>query len=129
MHQSFEVTKKQTVWYIAAPSHTKIGGKHMIKIINGKKYNTETAKEIASWNNGCSYTDFNFVEETLYKKKTGEFFIHGHGGAMSCYCESCSGGWRAGDEIKPITINEAKKWLEEYSDADTYIAVFGDVEE
>ncbi len=48
---------------------------------------------------------------------------------MSCYCESCSGGWCAGDEIKPITINEAKKWLEEYSDADTYIAVFGDVEE
>lgn len=101
----------------------------MLKIINGKKYNTETAKEIASWNNGCSYTDFNFVEETLYKKKTGEFFIHGQGGAMSCYCESCSGGWCAGDEIKPITINEAKKWLEEYSDADTYIAVFGDVEE
>lgn len=53
----------------------------MKKIIDGKMYNTETAKECGTWDN-CEY-GFNRVEETLYRKKTGEFFIHGEGGANS----------------------------------------------
>ena len=47
----------------------------MKKIINGKMYNTETAKEIGSWNNGRYRSDFYYVGETLYKKKTGELFV------------------------------------------------------
>ena len=33
----------------------------MKKIINGKMYNTETAKEIGSWNNGRYRSDFYYV--------------------------------------------------------------------
>ena len=45
----------------------------MKKIINGRKYDTETAKEIGYWSNGYPCSDFNHCEETLYLKKTGEY--------------------------------------------------------
>lgn len=48
---------------------------------------------------------------------------------MSPYREGCTGGYCAGSSIRPLTTEEAKEWLEEYADADTYITVFGDVEE
>lgn len=56
----------------------------MKKIINKKSYDTETAKVV------CSYSyifsgDFQRVTETLYRKKTGEFFLHGVGGPASKY--------------------------------------------
>lgn len=41
----------------------------MKKIIDGKMYNTETATEIHHFNNGLPYSDFNYLEESLYKKK------------------------------------------------------------
>lgn len=45
----------------------------MKSIINGKMYNTETATEVATYRNGRSYSDFLYVEETLYRKKQGNF--------------------------------------------------------
>lgn len=63
----------------------------MKKIINGKKYDTETAKEVAckAW---YYYGDLNFVIEKLYKKKTGEFFLYAAGGAtvLHTYLLACS---------------------------------------
>ncbi len=48
----------------------------MKKIINGKRYDTETAKLIGS--DGYSNpSDFNYWSEDLYQKKTGEFFLYG----------------------------------------------------
>ena len=41
----------------------------MKKIINGKKYDTETAKEVGYWNNGYPCSDFNHCEETLRKQE------------------------------------------------------------
>ena len=51
----------------------------MKKIINGRLYNTESAKKVGYYNNGRIYNDFSFFEETLYRKRTGEFFLHGEG--------------------------------------------------
>lgn len=102
----------------------------MKKIINGKMYNTETAKEIAYYSNGRSYSDFSYVEETLYRKKTGEFFLYGSGGAMSRYSVSYGQNtWSGNEAIIPLTEAKAKVWMERYADADTYIEVFGEVEE
>ena len=102
----------------------------MKKIINGKLYDTATAKAVANWWNGYSMRDFNFCEETLYKKKTGEFFLHGNGGALSPYTKSCGQNcWSGAEEIIPMTIDEAKEWAEEHIDADEYIEIFGEVEE
>lgn len=101
----------------------------MKKIINDKKYDTETAECVDSWQ--YSYpNDFHYVREELYQKKNGEFFLYGEGGAASCYAESVTQNERCGGEaIKPLSDDAAKEWLEQHSDADTYEKLFGPVPE
>lgn len=101
----------------------------MKKIINGKKYDTATATEIAAWDNGCLRSDFSYCEESLYRKRTGEFFIHGRGGAMTKYSERCGNSWCDGEAIIPLSIAEAKAWMEDHCDVYTYEGTFGEVEE
>lgn len=102
----------------------------MKQIINGKKYNTETAKEMGCWSNNYSYGDFNYCEESLYRKKTGEYFLYGVGGAMSKYSQSCGQNtWSGGSEIMPMTESEARDWAEKHLTADEYEEIFGKVEE
>ena len=102
----------------------------MKKIINGKMYNTETAKKIAYSSNGLPLGDFNRLDETLYQKNTNEFFLYGSGGANTQYSESCGeNSWSGGNGIIPLSIAQAKDWIENHCPADTYIKTFGDVEE
>lgn len=100
----------------------------MKKIIHGKLYNLATAKEIAYVTNddyGLAYW-----AETLYQKRTGEFFLYGEGGPMSCYARAVGQNqWTGGEEIIPLTEAEAKEWAERHLDADDYIDIFGEVEE
>ena len=101
----------------------------MKKIIDGKRYDTSTAKAV-----GCdSYSnrrDFHFWEETLYQKRTGEFFLHGEGGAASKYAEACGQNeWCGGEMLIPLTFKAARDWAEEHLSADDYEAVFGKVAE
>lgn len=103
--------------------------KAMKKIINGKRYDTEKAKLIG-WDLFSNRRDFNFWQETLYQKRTGEFFLHGEGGAASKYAESAGQNeWTGGSKLIPLSFEKAKKWAEEHLDADTYEAVFGEIEE
>lgn len=102
----------------------------MKKIINGKMYNTETAKKVGEWWNGYSTRDFHYCEETLYQKKTGEFFLYGEGGALSPYTKSCGQNcWSGAEEIIPMRESEAREWAEEKLSADTYIEIFEEVAE
>ncbi|WP_314944901.1 hypothetical protein [Olsenella uli] len=101
----------------------------MRKIINGKAYDTETAHEVGGWGRG-SYGDFDSVEETLYRKKTGEYFIYGHGGARTRYAKTDElGDWTGGSEIIPVSLDRARKWAEGHLDADEYETEFGPVSE
>ena len=101
----------------------------MKKIINGKKYNTETAREMGSYWNGCGRGDFNFYAETLYKKKTGEFFIHVDGGANTSAAVHAYGAWYGGEKIIPVSAEKAKKWGEKYLSVDEYEKIWGIVAE
>lgn len=101
----------------------------MKKIINGKLYNTETAKKIAEYSNGYGCADFYYVCETLYQKKTGEYFLYGVGGALSMYRESAGNNYVGGEEIIPYTEEEAQQWAVENLEADEYMELFGEVEE
>lgn len=96
----------------------------MKKIINGKRYDTETAEEIGFWRTERSVTDFSCCEETLYRKRTGEFFLYGEGGPSSPYAHASYGMMGAGAAIVPLTDDEAKTWVEQKLDADTYEALF-----
>lgn len=100
----------------------------MYKVINQKRYNTETAEKIGV--QGYDYGGATDVEETLYRKKTGEFFIYGCGGALSRYAKRADGGGTiGGSAIIPITVEQAIEWVEEYLDGEDYDRVFGEPEE
>ena len=101
----------------------------MKKIINGRLYDTSTAKRIGSYDNGYCGSDFEHYSETLYRKKTGEYFLYGVGGAMSKYSQPCGRDMSGGDEIVPYTEGKAKAWAEAYMNADAYMELFGPVAE
>ena len=97
----------------------------MKKIINGRRYDTTTAKEIGNASYSGSVTDFQWWDETLYLKRTGEFFIYGEGGPASKYSRSTGqNSWSGGEKIIPLSIEEAKEWAEKYLDADEYEELF-----
>lgn len=99
----------------------------MKKVIKGKKYNTETAKFVGSY--GINLADrFARMEECLYRKRTGEYFLHGEGGPWSKYgislnLNECCGG----EEIIPLTHEEAREWAETHLSVDEYEKEFGEV--
>lgn len=75
----------------------------MKKVIRGRLYDTETAKSIGSASD---------TGETLYRKRTGEYFL------------------TSGDRIiKPLAYTEAKEWAENALDGDEWFAEFGEPEE
>ena len=99
----------------------------MKKIIKGKVYDTETAKELGSYSNTPYRSDFHYYEETMYRKKTGEFFIYGEGNAASKYARSVAMHETApGEAIRPLTFQEAQEWAEMHLDAEDYADIFGE---
>lgn len=97
----------------------------MNKVINGRRYDTETAELVGEWTNGHRYGEFQYECEELYRKKTGEFFLYGSGGPMSSYAvPSGNNNWTGSSKITPISIDEAKKWVERNLDADDYEKLF-----
>lgn len=101
----------------------------MKKIIKNRLYDTDTAKVIGEYVYS-NRRDFSFYEETLYKKKNGEYFLHGIGGGLSKYAESTgTNTWGGGEKIMPLTTDRAQEWAEQHLDTDEYIKEFGKVEE
>jgi len=101
----------------------------MKKVIEGALYNTETAKEIGAWDNGLYGRDFGRCSETLYRTKSGKYFLHGDGGPMSKYAVRHGNSTSGSEEIRPYTPAEAAEWAEEHLTADEYAAEFGEPEE
>jgi hypothetical protein len=100
----------------------------MKKIINGKKYNTETARKLGSIckNDGS----LEYWCEELYVKRNGEYFLYGEGGAGSRYARSLdNGNWGGGEDIIPLTYDAARKWAERHLSADRYEEIFGEIPE
>lgn len=85
----------------------------MKKIIGGKKYDTDTAKRVGSFESGY-IGDFEWRNETLYLKATGEFFLAGEGGAKTRWASRTIDGFSSGEGILPLTLDEAREWAEEH---------------
>ncbi len=101
----------------------------MQRIINQKRYDTKTAKALGSDGYG-NPGDFEYFEETLYRKKTGEFFLYGYGGARSRYAKQLSANtWAGGERIIPMTEEEAREWAEKHLSAEEYEETFAVDEE
>lgn len=89
----------------------------MKKIINGKKYDTDTATLCGSYVRPFLFS--NEMEHTmLYRKTNGEFFFF-----------NCIGEPTVYDSITTVTEDKAKKWAENYLSVDDYENIFGEVSE
>lgn len=102
----------------------------MKKIINGKLYDTETAKEVGLRAHGEGPRDFHYFVERLYRKRTGEYFLHGEGGPMTQYARTVGQNqWSGGEKIMPLDYQAAREWAKKHMDADDYMEEFGPVSE
>lgn len=99
----------------------------MKKIINNKLYDTATAKKLAEWDeNGTD--PLNYIAEALYRKKTGEFFVFGDGGANTKYARiGRLKGFEPGSAILPMSLEQAKEWALDRLPKSEYDDIFGDM--
>lgn len=95
----------------------------MQKIINGKKYDTQTAVACGTYVEPILFTKCEtFI--TLYRKANGEYFLYEYWREMIFIVEV-----RRDARIKPLTEEEARKWAEKHLSAEWYESLFGEVQE
>ena len=88
----------------------------MRKIINGRMYDTDTAKLVGSYQaevDGGSY-----IFGSLCRKRTGEYFADTDGTVLGME-----------RTITPLSYDKAREWAESHLTADEYEAEFGPVSE
>ena len=90
----------------------------MRKIIKGIAYDTKTATYIGKEN-----LSVNGKLNELYKKRSGEFFL------QTVRVKKFWAGGKEADplSITPISVDEAKEWIEQNLSAKEYEEVFGEV--
>lgn len=82
-----------------------------------KRYNTENARLVSSYESDLPTSDFSYVKESLYQRDDGSYFLVGEGGAMSRYNQMDElGGRTYGEGSYPITVAEAQRWLMKHHD-------------
>ena len=97
----------------------------MKKIIDGKRYDTETATRLADIQRG-QQSSFDYFEEALYRTAKGAYFLAGFGHASSKYAVACGdGSYGAGHGLSALTEDAAYEWAERYLDADQVESLFG----
>jgi hypothetical protein len=85
----------------------------MKRIINGKAYNTETARRLGDVE--CHYasrSDFGWHDTGVYMTKKGAFFVAGRGGPSSCWAHYNGNTYRSGEGIQVISKDNAREYLE-----------------
>lgn len=100
----------------------------MKKIINGRNYDTTTAEEVAESSHSYK-SEYDYYEETLYRKRTGEYFLYGYGHGDSKYAKQVCGDFGPGSDIIPLSYEQARAWAERELSADEYESIFGEVTE
>ena len=102
----------------------------MKKIINGKGYDTDTATFIGECDIGDPLNNLEYCTESLYVKRTGEFFIFGWGGPYSKYSKAISENrWAGGEAIIPLEYEEAKEWATQHLTPEKVEKFFGAVDD
>ena len=85
----------------------------MKKVINGKRYDTYTATELArtSYISECDQT---FHEEQLYLKRTGEYFLCTQVSKLINFENLSDDMINPEKKIFPFTLDEAKDWVKNH---------------
>ena len=87
----------------------------MIKVIDGKRYSTHSAESIYQHWNGYGRSDFKFRMKTLMRTKSGAWFFHHEGGAMSDMAVSYGNDRGGSQNIEPVSDDDAYRFLEAHS--------------
>jgi hypothetical protein len=103
----------------------------MRAIINGKRYDTDTATLIgeAGSHGSVSVNDFHYWEAGLYvTPRSGLYFIAGEGGPLTRFSRSTGqNSWSGGERIIPLSKDEALAWAEQNLTFKEVEEHFGDV--
>lgn len=98
----------------------------MKAVIEGRRYDTETAEFVASWSYG-GRGDFEYEREELYRTPKGSWFIAGSGGPKTKYSQQTGQNeWSGGERITPLSPDEARRWLERAEEWDAIEEYFFD---
>jgi hypothetical protein len=92
----------------------------MRKIIDGIRYDTESARLVGLAASRTKRTDSRWWSEALYVgQRSGRFFLHGSGGPLSQWGRTREDNTREnGEGIHPVTAEQALAWAENCLPAD-----------
>ena len=83
-----------------------------IKIIDGKRYDTETAERICFAGNNHDRSDFRCLDVALYRTPKGAWFIEGFGGASSRFAHNTGNGFCGSEDLQVIEWADAREIME-----------------
>tara|TARA_R110000796_G_scaffold208827_1_gene325174 strand:+ start:3084 stop:3401 length:318 start_codon:yes stop_codon:yes gene_type:complete len=86
--------------------------KTMLRIIDGKSYNTKTARHLCELDSVAYRSDFAYHRTSLYQTKKGALFLAGHGGPLSMWAKSTGNGTTGGEGVLVVDSDEARSILE-----------------
>lgn len=84
----------------------------MQQVIDRTLDDTETAEQIAHYEEVTESTTFLFLIEGLYKTSEGDYFSHGRGGAQTNYATRTGDGTTVDEKIRAFTAEQALDWCE-----------------
>jgi hypothetical protein len=85
----------------------------MKRIIDGKRYDTETAQRLCSFGYWNGWTDFRSEQTSLHVTKSGRFFLSGEGGPMTRWATTRGDKVAGGEGLMAIDREEARAILEQ----------------
>ena len=91
----------------------------MKKVINGRRWDTDKANLVCEVVNGMP-RDLDYVSAGLYQTpRSKRFFLAGEGGPMTIFAHYDGNSCCGGENLIPLSAEEARTYAEQYADAET----------
>lgn len=89
----------------------------MLKKINGRKYNPDSAHLVGTLvlSGTSPARDYDYLAVSLYRKRTGEYFLLYDGGARTPYFSP---------KIEPVSVDDAREWARQYLEPPVFRSEF-----
>lgn len=97
-------------------------------IVDGVVYATERDELLAAMEKKTSEIDMYAWGEALYRNASGDFYLYCHGTPYSRYGSSRTSRncFAQGEQIKPLSLDEAHEWAQRYMDEPELAGLFSD---
>ena len=85
---------------------------HHNAVIDGLRYNTDTATHICNCDNGLSRSNNSWYRADLYRTQRGHFFVAGRGGPYTIFGHLVGNSYTGGSGIRTLEPDNARAWME-----------------